>query len=356
MRFHLLGLPNSQATAAYSLDGFAMMTIRCARMLKALGHTVFLYASEENEAPCDELITCITKEVQKYVLHNGEYQYAAIDERNALWSIANPRMIDGISERKQPGDFILTIGGASQRPVTDAHPDLFDVEYSIGYVGSYARYRVFESHVWRHATHGFQNNADGRFFDAVIPSFFDPSEFEFRDNPEPYFAYCGRLTEKKGIGIACDAARLAGVPLKVVGHGNPALITYGEYLGALPMLERNRVLANATAVFCPTYYVEPFCCVAVEAQLGGTPVISTDFGGFVETVEHGKTGFHCNYLGEFVEAVERVRALDRAYISERAHRLYSMHNVKHQYQRYFERLQLLLGDGWNSLEPIYRAP
>lgn len=356
MIFHLLGLPNSQTTAAYSLDGFAMMTVRCARMLKALGHTVYLYASEENEAPCDELITCITKDVQQAILYKGEYQYAAIDERNALWAVANPRMIDGIAERKQKGDFLLTIGGASQKPIIDAHPDLVDVEYSIGYVGSFARYRVFESHAWRHATHGFQNNDHGRFFDTVIPGFFDPSEFTYRSKAEPYFAYCGRLVERKGIGIACDAARIAGVPLKVVGHGDPKLITYGEYLGALPMLERNEVLSRAAAVFCPTFYVEPFNCVAVEAQMCGTPVISTDFGGFVETVEHGRTGYRCSYMGEFVQAVKAVPALDRHYIRDRARSLYSIDAVKHQYQRYFEKLQLLWGDGWNSLEAIYEAP
>jgi hypothetical protein len=38
------------------------MTIKFARLLKMMGHTVILYASEENEAPCDELVTVITKE------------------------------------------------------------------------------------------------------------------------------------------------------------------------------------------------------------------------------------------------------------------------------------------------------
>ena len=37
-------------------------------MMKNLGHTVYLYASEDNEAPVDELITCITKEQQHHRL------------------------------------------------------------------------------------------------------------------------------------------------------------------------------------------------------------------------------------------------------------------------------------------------
>ena len=51
MRFHLLAPPNTQTTRAYSLSGFTQATIRFARILKDLGHTVFLYASEENDAP-----------------------------------------------------------------------------------------------------------------------------------------------------------------------------------------------------------------------------------------------------------------------------------------------------------------
>jgi hypothetical protein len=39
-------------------------------MMKSLGHTVYLYASEDNEAPVDELITCITKEQQQEALMN----------------------------------------------------------------------------------------------------------------------------------------------------------------------------------------------------------------------------------------------------------------------------------------------
>ena len=49
------------------------------------------------------------------------------------------------------------------------------------------------------------------------------------------------------------------------------------------------VLGDCVAVLCLTSYLEPFGCVAVEAQLCGTPVISTDFGGMVETVEQFKT-------------------------------------------------------------------
>jgi glycosyltransferase involved in cell wall biosynthesis len=351
-RIHLLALPNAQTTRAYSLDGFSQATIRFARMMKDLGHTVILYASEENEAPCDELVTVIRKEEIETLLGvNGTpYQYAYIEAWSPIWQLSNARTIKEIEKRKQPRDLICLIGGGSQKCVADAHPELLTVEYSIGYEGSFSAARVFESSAWMHRTYGVQNITDGRFFDTVIPVFFDPTEFTVRTEKEPFAIFCGRLIPRKGIGIACQAAAAAGVPLKVIGHGDPSLVTHGaEYLGALNATERNDWLSRASVAFCPTQYVEPFNCVAIEAQLSGTPVIATDFGGFVETIEQGKTGYRCSYLGEFVRATTLAPQLDCAYIAARAERRYSMHNLKHNYQRYFERLSLLWGAGWNSL-------
>lgn len=355
-RLHLLALPNAQTTRAYSLDGFSQATIRFARMMKSLGHTVYLYASEENEAPCDELVTVIHKEEIETLLgaaDNTPYQYAYIEEWSPLFQLANARAAKEIAKRKRPRDFICLIGGGSQKFVCDAHPDLMAVEYSIGYKGSFSPYRVFESVAWRHYTYGMQGIDDGRNFDEVIPIFFDPDEFTFRPRSERggYAAYVGRLVPRKGVDTACLAAARAGMPLKVVGHGDETLVKHGaEYLGALDADARNDVLSRAEVVLCPTFYIEPFCQVAVEAQMCGTPVVATDWGGFTENIEEGRTGFRARYLGEFARAIRAACRLDPAYIRRRAVERYSMHNLKHDYQRYFERLMLLWGEGWLTCE------
>ncbi len=352
-RIHLLGLPNCPTTAAYSLDGFSVANRRFARILKDLGHTVILYAHEENDAPCDELVPVITTEERETLLNGCPYQYAMMNDRYPLWALTNPRLIREVGKRKQPRDFLCTIGGASHKPIADAHPDLPCIEYSIGYVTSFAAYRVYESHIWRHCTHGYQDDQQGRFFDAVIPYFFDHTEFPFRRHKEPFALYVGRLTPKKGLGIACQAAQLAGIPLKVIGHGDTSLVTHGaEYLGCLDDAARNEWMSRASALLCPTLYLEPFGSMAVEAQLCGTPVISTDFGAFVETVEQGRTGYRCTYLGEFVDALHQLERLDPTYIRHRAVSLYSLAVVAPQYQRYFDRLALLWDQGWNTTAPV----
>lgn len=361
-RIHLLALPNVQTTMDYSLCGFCVATIRFAKLLKGLGHEVILYASEENTAPCDELVTVITKEEQETFLnstHNAKgepeatpYQYAYIEEWSPIWQLANARMVREIGKRKQPRDLICSIGGASQKPVADAHPDLMFVEYSIGYLGSFSPYRVFESRAWQHLTYGAQQVPNGRFFDTVIPCFYDPNEFPFREKHERenFVLYVGRYIPRKGIEIACRAAKTAGVPLKLIGHGDASLITYGENLGAVSAKVRNDYMSKARAVITPTIYVEPFGQVPVEAQMCGTPVISTDFGGFTETVIHGETGYRCNYLGEFVQAIDRVMHSDRyRFIRASAIQRFSIESVKKQYQAYFDRLALLWGDGFDTV-------
>lgn len=350
-RLHLLGLPNAPVNLDYSLDGFAAAGHRFARMMMSLGHTVYLYGAEKSDAPCTEFVQIISERERKALLGDCEYQHACMDERYPLWQRSNACAAAEVALRKQPRDFLLTIGGASQAPIFQFNPDMLGVEYSIGYAGSFCNHRVFESYAWMHETYGRQGITNGRFFDTVIPVFFDPDEFVFQETPDDYFLYVGRLVERKGIGIACQAATAAGMKLKVVGHGDPKLITGGhEFLGAVGWQERNELLAGARAVFTPTIYVEPFNCVAVEAQMCGTPVISTNWGGFTETVKQGETGFRCSCLKEFVAATKLVHTLDRRFIRERAVRKYSMWELCHDYQAYFERLSLLWADGWNSLE------
>jgi glycosyltransferase involved in cell wall biosynthesis len=185
----------------------------------------------------------------------------------------------------------------------------------------------------------------------VIPPWFEPSDFPFSASSEDYVAYVGRIVPAKGIRTVCDAAQRAGVRLRIMGHGVPSLITYGEWMGEGTMAERNALLSKARAVLMPTQYLEPFGNVAAEAQLCGTPMITTDYGAFPESVEQGVSGFRCSSLGEFVEAIDRVGELDRRAIHARAVRLYSTETALRNYAAYFKRFDTLGGEGWRSLEP-----
>ena len=149
MRFHVVSLPHTQSTKEYLPCAYTQKVVNFCRMMKSLGHEVFLYASEDNDAPCDELITCITKEQQRATLKANDWKkdFFAIDWDSSLpyWSIMNNTAIAEMTKRLQQKDFICLIGGWCQKPIADAFPAHLTVEFGIGYTGTFSKFKVFES-------------------------------------------------------------------------------------------------------------------------------------------------------------------------------------------------------------------
>jgi len=349
MRFHVIGLPHTQTTKEYVICAFTEKVRRFCIMMKDLGHTVYLYASEENEAPCDELITCITKEQQQESLAGKHFTEAEFNNELPHWQIFNGKAIEEIGKRIQEKDFICVIGGASHKPIADAFPDYMTVEFGIGYAGTFAKYRVFESYAWMHSIYSaFANPAlvDGNFYDAVIPGYIEPEMFPLQEKKEDYYLYVGRMVDRKGIGIAQHVCKEMGLKLIMAGPGKDPKIEYGEWVGPVGAEERAKLMGGAIALFAPTLYIEPFGNIVIEAQMCGTPTITTDWGAFTETNPQGITGYRCRNAMEFAIATEWVKDLDPVAIHKRAVATYSLDAIAPQYEQYFGRLLTLWGDGW----------
>jgi glycosyltransferase involved in cell wall biosynthesis len=110
--------------------------------------------------------------------------------------------------------------------------------------------------------------------------------------------------------------------------------------------ERADLLGNAKAVLIPTYYLEPFAGVNVEAQLCGTPVITSDWGVFPETVLHGLTGYRYRVFEEFCWAVNNVWRIKPETCHEWAKDNYSMERIGKMCEEYFQRMNHLHDEGW----------
>lgn len=347
MRFHVISLPHTHTTSEFSACAFTVKAINFGRMMKALGHHVTLYAGERNEAPCDELVTCISETSRASIV--GTKHYTEADWQHPLWREFNARVIGNLRDRIQPQDFICVIGGKAHKSIADAFPNHLTVEFGVGYGGVFSRFRVFESYAWMHmhygaATGGDPCRADGQWYDAVIPGYLDPAAFPFRADKDDYYLFVGRLIDRKGYAIAQDVCERLGKRLILAGPGEQK--GYGEFVGVVGSEERGRLMAGAKALFAPTVYVEPFGNVAIEAMMCGTPVIATDWGAFTETVVPGVTGFRCRTLAEFCDAAQRAGELPPEAIRERALNRYSLAVVGKQYVCYFERLMSLWGRGW----------
>lgn len=349
MRLHICALPHTQTTWAYSSCAYTGKVLGFCRMMMDRGHEVFLYSGEENEAPCTEHIVCVSEADRAAHVGQNHFTSASFDHTLPFWQAANTKMAEEIRKRYQHKDFLCIIGGYAQKPIADALPHMMAVEFGVGYGGSFSKYRVFESYAWMHLCYGSANGGnphgvDGNWWDTVIPGYLDPAMFPFSAEKDDYYLFIGRLVDRKGYRIAADVCFDLGAKLVVAGQGTPPLGT--EYVGVVGPEERGRLMSRAKAVFVPTLYIEPFGNVNVEAQACGTPVITTDWGAFTETVEDGVTGFRCRTFGEFKRAALAAHSLDPHVIRERAVAKYSLEVIGKKYEEYFTRLLHLWEDGW----------
>jgi glycosyltransferase involved in cell wall biosynthesis len=352
VRFHVVSLPHTQTTLDFTACAFTEKVRKFAVMMKSLGHTVYVYSGDKNEAPCDEHIQCFTEKERLAACDGGHYTMASFDDSKPHWIKFNQAVIKELRNRLEDKDFICVIGGYSHRSIAHAYPNHMTVEFGIGYPGTFAKYRVFESYAWMHTVYGAQSNgnpaaADGRFYDAVIPAYIEPELFPFVEEPDDYYLFMGRLIERKGYEIAAEACKRTGSRLIVAGQGRPP--SYGEYVGVVGKEKRAELFGRAIASFAPTVYVEPFGTVVIESQACGTPTITTDWGAFTETVVNGFNGQRCRTLKDFMEAVEKCKSLDRKKIHRHAVETYGLPSVALRYEDYFSRLLTLWGDGWYSV-------
>lgn len=352
MRFHVAALPHTHVTDAFSACAFTMKVKNFCRMMLERGHEVVLYAGEQSEAPVTDHVVCIDEASRAAHVGARHYTEAPWEPESPAWSVFLGNVISAMRERIQPRDFICLIGGHPQKAVSDAFPAHLSVEIGVGYGGCFLPYKVFESYAWMHtiygaATGGNPCSADGTWFDAVIPGYLDPAQFPAGQGDGGYYLFIGRLIDRKGYATAQEVCRRLGKRLILAGPGEQH--GYGEFVGVVGPEERGRLMAGATAVFAPTTYIEPFGNVAIEAMACGTPVITTDWGAFTETNIHGVTGFRCRSLAEFIQAAQDAPNLDRCAIRKHVVDRYSLDVIGAQYERYFERLSSLWGEGWYEM-------
>jgi glycosyltransferase involved in cell wall biosynthesis len=353
MRFHVVGLPHTNITDEFSSCAFTQKVRRFCKMMKSLGHHVTLYGGPVADVECDEFLPCISEKRRAEMV--GDKHYVEADWGHPHWAGFNANVIGQMHERIEPKDFICLIGGQSHKPIADAFPGHMSVEFGIGYSGTFATYRVFESYAWMHMVYGAEagnaSKKDGGWWDAVIPNQVDLDIFSAtnRKYGGEYFLYAGRLIHRKGYRIAQDVCERLGKRLILAGMGPQD--GYGEFVGDVDAKTLAGLMADAAALFVPTEYVEPFGTVHIEAMACGTPVITTDWGVFTETVVNGVNGFRCRNLSEFCEAATKIDELDRVAIRDAARARYSMSTIAREYEAYFERLMKMWGRGWYEGAP-----
>lgn len=220
-------------------------------------------------------------------------------------------------------------------------PRVVHVECGVGYdMKPWGPLRVYESETWRHYCFAKHDEPlERRRRSWAIPWAFDAKAWPLGAGNGGYVSYLGRLMPDKGIeGLKALARRLADTPFKVastddvcgLGQDVPPNI---EFVGPVLGAARALFLGNAFAHVCPTEFVEPLCGSAVEAMLCGTPVVCSNYGGFVETVCEAVSGFRCSTIDEMVRAVAFSHLLDRTVVRAVAEGNFGMGAAANRWQK-----------------------
>ena len=338
-KIHVLPNPSGITHERYRTDAFGIAASKFIRSMPEFGYDLVHYGHEASEVDCEH-VTVITNNDFAAPDDAGAMLY----HRQDLTDLYNQRVTPILQSRVRPGDIVASFYGLAHRECTSTlQPGVFVCEPSIGYPVDtvFAPFKAFVSHAWLHYYYGTQNKLmEPHWYNAVIPNAFDVSEFAFRPWKEKYFVYLGRMIHHKGLDLAIQVTEYLGVPLIIASSGRiadlgytttPAHVTEIGYVG---QQERRALLAGAQCLMAPTYYIEPFGNIVVEAALSGTPVLTTDWGGFSENVVQGVTGYRCGDFAEFVQGARKImagsiRSLDCRHHAESNYELRVVHAKMH---------------------------
>lgn len=147
----------------------------------------------------------------------------------------------------------------------------------------------------------------------------DVARYELREKKQDYLAFLGRIAPVKGVHLAIEAAKRAGIPLKIGGQIQPLFKGYWEnqikphidgrfieFLGEMDLEEKNELLGNARAMLFPIQWHEPFGLVMVESMACGTPVLALHGGSVEEVVREGVSGHICRDVAHMAETAQHL--------------------------------------------------
>jgi hypothetical protein len=378
IRLHIPGIPHTITRGEFSHCAFTGKVLRFSPMMRARGFEVYHYGVETSESGADVDVQLMTK-TEWADLRVASYQFLnkGVSEEEARRILDDPKgFVGNLANWDTPlykvfNERLATALRSSYRSKsTDIfcmplykyhaidHVPMLVVEHGIGYPNSGTNFRIFESYAWMHA-HLEKGNGNNYWF--VVPNYFDSRDWPL-SLPSPItpkvdtVGFLGRIYDGKGCGEIVEMARrFPTVRFVLCGQGDPSkylVVPNIVYKEPIHGTERAEYLGSLIASVAPTMFVEPFCGVAVESQLCGTPVMTKDYGAQTETVEQFKTGVRCHTLSDYCFGIQMALdgKFDRAYIRERAVRLYDMDPVGRQFEYSFKSiLDIFNGkNGWYS--------
>lgn len=351
--FHVLAIPHAITSKEYNACAYTNKVYNFCKMMNNRGHTVYHYGCEGSTVECTETINVTTKKQlhERYGIDKYKTTFFEFSCYDDVYKIFTENSINEMRKRVKRYDFILCFFGFAHKSIADNisefEPTVIVVEPGIGYVdGCFANNLIFESYAVMHYIYGKFQDEYNKWSNTVIPAFFNPDDFEYKENKKDFCLFLSRIIECKGIHIAIQVTQITQKKLIIAGQGDLKDIGYDEIpphvqvIGYADVETRKQLMADASCLLLPTYYVEPFGCVTIEAMMSGTPVITTDWGAFTENVIHGVTGFRCSMIEQFVWAINNLNQIEPIKCRNWAMNNFSLSRVGNMYEEHFNTLYM----------------
>jgi len=320
--------------------GTELVVAELAKNLTRLGHEITTFATGDSEPAGGELRWRFEKPVWP-PYESAELRHAAYAWREIT---ARPDAFDIVHTHQAPSLALASMARSVRTVYTIHHCrderliDLYRDFPNTTYVGISRRQAALAPEVP---------------VEEVILHGVDPDLYEAGDGNGGYVAFLGRFAREKGPHFAIDAARRAGVPLRMGGgvHSvdkaffehevRPRLenrTTVVEWLGELSHVPKVALLGGARAMLFPIDWEEPFGLVMIESMLVGTPVIGFPRGSVSEVIEDGVTGFIVRDVAEMARRIRQIGSFDRARCRARARERWSSLRMAREHEALYERV------------------
>jgi len=174
-------------------------------------------------------------------------------------------------------------------------------------------------------------------------------DYRFSAKKEDHVAFLGRMAPCKGAHLAIEAAKRAGVRLKLAGEVQPVFGDYWkeqvrpridgdriQYIGQADFAAKNALLSSARALLFPIQWDEPFGLVLIEAMACGTPVLAFAGGSVEEIVKGGENGWICEDVDDMARRI-RGPAIDPAGCRTFVESQFSIERMADNYEDIYER-------------------
>ncbi len=183
---------------------------------------------------------------------------------------------------------------------------------------------------------------------TVIHHGLDTARYRFDPDGGDYLLALGRMSPDKGVDVAIEVARQAGLDLLIAAKMRepgehrffsetiePLLGEGVRYVGEVGHRDKISLLGGAVALLNPIRWPEPFGLVMVEALACGTPVVVSACGAAPEIVRHGVTGYLGREVDELVAGVRAAADLDRRTCRSSVERHFSMARMAADHEAFY---------------------